>query len=387
MRFVAVALLAVLTACAKGMFDESAQQKQDVTYQLAQVPVIGGPVENPPSAPLADVKELPGWSEVVDKIEFGQCAVYWRRSRGEYGLSVTKLEYSEAALEAKREAVQVATYLRPVGSDGETRIAARAICLLPNGVTALEELKGYLTGIFPPAPKEEEDAQARLDQEGPCARHLGNPDPCPEIVVTGHPTPTCQLGFDWDEWSGECVPNFVGEGTTAPGGAPGGGSPGSSTGGPNENEEGEEEEPACTDDQTAIAAEYNDPDNWPCTTFTHLVTTHGKRGDPNIGVHKHDTGYLSQGFYSGASDVFVYVELRGLTGAGIESDWRCPVGNADPRVGGSAGSQHVLGTAGDFYSADFDARAAGIFSDAAELLADWWYSDTAHTHIDWRDRP
>lgn len=366
--------------------------------------MFNSPVENPPSTPLADAKKPPGWEEVVDKIEFQQCAVYWRRGGGEYGLAVTKLEYSEAALDAKREAVQVATYLRPVGSDGETRIAAQATCLLPNGVTALEELKGYLTGIFPPAPKEEEEEegpQARPDPDPPCARHAGNPDPCPEIVVTGHANPTCELGFDWDEESDSCVPNFVGGGTTTPGATPGGGTPGSSAaGGPNDNddndddeeddedEDEDEEEPACTDDQIAIADEYNDPVNWPCTKFSDAVTE-------GTGTHNHTHGYIDSRYDSGHRSVVSGVGDHGITGVDVSSDWRCPIGNAD--VGGKPNSQHKWGLAGDFHADEWSEVAWRTFADIAHQTGSGWNSGygsggncpeglcyLTYIHIDWR---
>ena len=257
------------------------------------------------------------------------------------------------------------------------------------------------------APKEAEvGAQARPDPDPPCARHAGNPDPCPTIVVTGHATPTCELGFDWDEESDSCVPNFVGEGTTTPGATPGNGTPGSSAaGGPNDNddddddneddeeeeeEDEDEEEPACTDDQIAIAAEYEShriEGEWPCEIFEHIIVERDKYGNPNTGVDGHQLGYLSQGYITGSTEVLRIVADEGLTGYGIETDWRCPDGNA-ALPNAVPGSQHVRGTAGDFYADDFDSEVHAVYERAGiEAGAGWMKEYKNHTHIDWRGLP
>ena len=194
-----------------------------------------------------------------------------------------------------------------------------------------------------------------------------SPDPCP-------------LGFDRDEFSGECVENFVGEGAgTGGNGDPGGnGNSGGSGGG----SPPPPPEPACTEDQIAFADEYNDPVNWPCTAFEDWVT-------PGNGTHGHQKGYLDDGFLYGSADVFAYVAAAGVSGAYLESDWRCPVGNA--AVGGVAGSTHTEGRAGDFTAPGFNEETHGKFTDAAGNADASWSSGygtgnqqyTSHIHIHW----
>ncbi len=76
----------------------------------------------------------------------------------------------------------------------------------------------------------------------------------------------------------------------------------------------------------AIADEYDDPVNCPCDVFTDSVLDGGD--------HRHETGYLSPDYLSGRG-----VVLSAVPAAWINSDWRCPKGNA--AVGGVAESTHI----------------------------------------------
>ncbi|WP_420442605.1 hypothetical protein [Candidatus Palauibacter sp.] len=102
-----------------------------------------------------------------------------------------------------------------------------------------------------------------------------------------------------------------------------------------EEDEKDDEEATCTDDQMAIADEYNDPVAWPCEKFTHEVI----HGD---GTHGHATGYLTDSYISGSGTVLGNVATRGVTGATITSNWRCPEGN---KIVGGTGTKHVEGRA------------------------------------------
>ncbi|MYC89693.1 MAG: hypothetical protein F4X22_15910 [Gemmatimonadales bacterium] len=173
---------------------------------------------------------------------------------------------------------------------------------------------------------------------------------CPEIVV-------CGAGLDWDEASGACVATGGGSGPTVapPPPAPPSPPPDGSSGGTSPPP-APPSEPACTDDQIAIAAEYNDPVTWPCTTFTHSVTT-------GRGTHGHATGYLTDSYISGSGNVLSGVAAAGVTGAVITSDWRCPTGNSNV---GATGLKHVHGRAGDFWAPGFLAKADGAGATPAE---------------------
>ena len=135
--------------------------------------------------------------------------------------------------------------------------------------------------------------------------------------------------------------------------------------------------PQCTADQEVIAAEYEaaGEGDWSCTTFDDAVTQ-------GSGTHGHQNGYLSSSYTSGSSAVWSYMSSNhGVTGW-INSDWRCPPGNT--AVGGSAGSLHMQGRAGDFDAAGFDEqmalwfRDAGIAAGAIEKL-----EYTGHYHLAW----
>jgi hypothetical protein len=165
---------------------------------------------------------------------------------------------------------------------------------------------------------------------------------------------------------------------------------------PGDNDDDADEE-VCTDDQQAIAREYNDPGAWPCTVFTHSVLLTDR------GTHGHSTGYLTDSYTSGRGNVLSGVATRGVTGAKITSDWRCPEGNR--RVGGT-GQTHVHGRAGDFWAPGFLKKADGTgataeeeetakrlhakFAEAAEAAGRTWHSPFGydgthkdHIHIYW----
>ena len=77
----------------------------------------------------------------------------------------------------------------------------------------------------------------------------------------------------------------------------------------------------------------------------------------------------------------------------VPSDWRCPQGNAN--VGGSIGSWHMEGNAGDFAfpGRDLTATEHKTLADYAEQELDATgisgygsgdFNYTGHIHIDWR---
>ncbi|MDE0259473.1 MAG: hypothetical protein OXR82_13940 [Gammaproteobacteria bacterium] len=122
---------------------------------------------------------------------------------------------------------------------------------------------------------------------------------------------------------------------------------------------GSEDEPECTDDQKAIAAEYDNDGEWPCDKFDD-TPVFGK------GTHGHATGYLTDSYISGSGVVLARVATRGVSGATITSDWRCPEGNA--LVGGT-GQTHVQGRAGDFWAPGFLEHASGAGATPEEVAA------------------
>lgn len=151
---------------------------------------------------------------------------------------------------------------------------------------------------------------------------------------------------------------------------------------------GSENEPECTEDQKAIAAEYDDDAEWPCDKFDDAPASGGG------GSHDHETGFLADSYTSGRSSVLAHVRANGVAGAQVNSDWRCPEGNRQEH--GRPGSRHVRGLAGDFDATDFDAVVHGKFAAAAVAANARWYSKygtgldargnkmyTSHIHIDW----
>lgn len=151
---------------------------------------------------------------------------------------------------------------------------------------------------------------------------------------------------------------------------------------------GSENEPECTEDQKAIAAEYDDDAEWPCDKFDDAPASGGG------GSHNHDTGFLADSYTSGRSSVLAHVRANGVAGAHVNSDWRCPEGNRQEN--GRPGSRHVRGLAGDFDATGFDAVIHGKFAAAAVAANARWYSKygtgldagdnqmyTGHIHIDW----
>ena len=109
---------------------------------------------------------------------------------------------------------------------------------------------------------------------------------------------------------------------------------------------------SCTEDQRAIAAEYNDPalytgaGRWPCDIFDDETDTPGATG-----IHDHRTVYLASGYITGKESVISYADNASLPGTRIDSSWRCPIGN--DLVGGVPDSQHMEGVAGDFHNSGF----------------------------------
>ncbi|MDE2834859.1 MAG: D-Ala-D-Ala carboxypeptidase family metallohydrolase [Bacteroidota bacterium] len=149
----------------------------------------------------------------------------------------------------------------------------------------------------------------------------------------------------------------------------------------------DDEESQCTEDQKAIATEYDDA-AWPCEKFVDDVT-HGR------GTHGHAKGYLSDGYKSGRDAVFSYMSSEFGVSAWINSDWRCPVGNA--MVHGVPESTHRKGIAGDFGAARFDEGIWEWFNEAAIDAGRTWNSGfddgksenrrsrnySSHIHIHW----
>lgn len=120
---------------------------------------------------------------------------------------------------------------------------------------------------------------------------------------------------------------------------------------------GSEDEPECTEDQKAIAKEYGNDGEWPCDKFDDSITTHDMSGNANRGTHGHDTGYIDSDYRTGRRAVLSYMrDEHSVTGIKMNSDWRCPDGNATVR--GKEGSAHVKGLAGDFDHPDFDDEMA-----------------------------
>ena len=143
----------------------------------------------------------------------------------------------------------------------------------------------------------------------------------------------------------------------------------------------------CTSDQSAIANEYEDEytggGDWPCSKFRMDHDAEHRDGD--TGIHDHTTGYLDYPYRVGKQVVLAYVRLNGVSGAWLESSWRCPIGNQ--QVGGVPGSQHVEGTAGDFDAPRFEESDSirDIFGEAAAYAnAGWSKEYSGWYHIDWR---
>ncbi|MYA32209.1 MAG: hypothetical protein F4164_02900 [Gemmatimonadales bacterium] len=364
----------------------------------------------------ADVDSLPAWRKVIEGMAEPGCGFHFRRVAGAYAPKEYWLAYSGKAT-AKAEAWKALVYnvlvtvSRPAEGGGTEvlpeRLAIRAVCAMPDTKDGTDEAMGRVEAIlkehgieFPGADKSE--ARAPAEEEGRWAlaalRWAGTrlgPRPlraaqdqhgcadyedarqCPmeDVEVTIHRPVRCSAGFDYEATTGECVSNTLGGGPTT------GGSGNSGTsGGGTSTPPTPPSEPECTDDQIAIAAEYNDPAAWPCTNFVDAVT-------PGTGTHGHTTGYLTVGFVSGSSVVLSEVAAAGVSGAFITSDWRCPTGNA--AVGGVPGSTHVAGRAGDFTAPGFDEDMHDDFLAAANSADASWISPyggsgyTGHIHIHW----
>ena len=298
---------------------------------------------------------LPPWEEVFAAMDAPGCVAHFRKVDGSYVAREYRLRYRGAALGRRARwsplayTVNVAASVRT--EDGgvrelPVRVGIRAVCRRPASAAGRSAAAGFVERLLAErglsVPSAAASARAVPEAGGSpaggwasalarAAAGLLLPRPllaqecvdlvCPEIVVTVSPDP-CPLGFDREEDTGECVENFVGEGTGGGGGGGNGGSGGSGGG----SDPPAPPDPSCTDDQVAIADEYDDPANWPCDVFTDSVLDGGD--------HRHETGYLSPDYLSGRG-----VVLSAVPAAWINSDWRCPKGNA--AVGGVAESTHI----------------------------------------------
>ena len=374
-----------------------------------------------------DAPSLPPWLESIRSMESEGCVIHLRRADGGYASKTYRLRYGRGARTADgRWRALVYTVrgvvTRPVEGGGtETlpeRLGARAACLLPDTRRGMDEARGRVEAILaeaglPGFRRASADAGTRGSGWAAAWAALGRlaerlpPRPlaaaqqqcytyppsmfgvgCPEMPgfppVNNVTTPinvTCPAGFDFEYSSGNCVKTGF---SPVPPITPGNGNTGGGGGTP--------PPPlpppplTCTDDQIAIADEYDDPVAWPCTQFTHSVISGGDHG--------HTTGYLSGAYLSGSAAV-----LSEVSGASINSDWRCPTGNA-AIPNSASNSQHVQGTAGDFDAPNFDHDLWIDFRDAADAAgasawsyypgtpecaaspSGWCYS--TYIHIDWR---
>ncbi|WP_419933958.1 D-Ala-D-Ala carboxypeptidase family metallohydrolase [Candidatus Palauibacter sp.] len=396
----------------------------------------------------ADVTELPKWETVIRGMAEPGCVFHFRRATGAYASREYKLVYSDAAKEVAKDWWQPLVYnvpgvvTRPTGDGGtETlpeHLGIRAVCVMPKSDQGTDEAVGAVEAILDslgvsalgtdsahaaaPAPEEEEEAPSWvLAALGWVRNHL-SPRPlsaaqdpsggsCPllppadcvvdEIGVKVTATPiriSCPAGFDFDWGAVGCThtgftptPLPVPAVPAVPIGSGGSKRPPPPPRAPN-----------CTDDQTAIADEYERHGysaRWTCELFDDAVTTEDFHGTDNDGAEEHLTGYLEPTYILGRNNVFARVHVAGISNTGINSDWRCPDGNA--AVGGEADSQHVLGTAGDFTARNFSEAIWREFERAALAEGPGWYSGygtrrscpapygrcyLGHIHIDWGPR-
>ena len=386
----------------------------------------------PVAAISADTENLPSVKEVIEELTKPGCVIHHRTLSDLYAEYRVELEFTPSALEASgRSRVLLygvnVTVKRSDGDGGEETLPkglrTRIVCKIPDTALGESEAEAWVEAFL----REKgidiaaDPAQASADR-GPLAevaqlawsgvrevwRRLA-PRPlsaaqssttytefeCETWAETGDAginctrieiTVTCPSGLDYEASSGLCVGGTsssppISVVVTHPGGSGGGGTDPT-------NPDDDDDEGTCTDDQQAIAREYaadsNFPGDWPCTMFTHSVTTVGGDGTPNTGTHDHVSGYLDDGFLNGRGSV-----LTAVSGAWIESDWRCPEGNA--AAGGTQASTHVLGTAGDFDAPGFNETMHGKFETAANAAEAKWSSSygsgnneyTGHIHIHW----
>ncbi len=319
------------------------------------------------------------------------CVVHYRAAAGGYVSQEFGLRFRRAARRGARRA-WVLTYevmgavSRP-REDGTVEtlppvLGVRAVCVLPGTGRARDETVARLEAVL-----EERGLRGRPETSAsvPLERAvryawaglrgaLGRLGPRPlsareclernrhnectawsvepiHVVAPGTPiTVTCPAGFDFEYSSGNCVrTGFDPVAPVWPG----------NSGGASPPPPPPPEPPACTDDQIAIADEYDDPAAWPCTMFTHSMT-------PGTGTHGHKTGYLTDSYISGSGNVLNDVAARGVSGAVITSDWRCPEGNS---LVGAKGLTHVHGRAGDFWAPGFLDEADGANATIEEEAA------------------
>lgn len=355
----------------------------------------------PRRGPAADAAELPSVKEVVEGLSKPGCVIHYRTLQDLYDEYRVELELSPSALDASGfrfllYGVNV-TLKRPTDGGGEETLpkglGLRTVCRIPDTELGESETRAWIEAFLREkgidvatasaegsaargpmaeaarlawsgvqevwrrlAPRPLNAAQSTTTTEFDCETWAETGDA--GISCTGYSvTVTCPFGFDYELSSGLCV---GGTSSSSPisvivnhSSSSGGGTPAD----PGDNNDDDDDEGTCTDDQQAIASEYNDPVAWPCTEFTHSVLL------TDTGTHGHSTGYLTDSYTSGRGNVLSGVATRGVTGAKITSDWRCPEGNR--RVGGT-GQTHVHGRAGDFWAPGFLKKADGEGATAEE---------------------
>jgi hypothetical protein len=385
------ACLLVLAGCGEPLVPDSPPSRVGSSVAAS---VASG---TPRRGPAADAATLPSVKEVVEGLSKPGCVIHYRTLSDLYDEYRVELEFSGAAREPSGR-LSVLLYglgltVRRPTADGKIEtlpkgMGMRAVCRIPDTTLGASEARAWIEAFLREkgidvaaapaegsaargpvaeaarlawsgvrevwrrlAPRPLNAAQSMTITEFDCETWAETGDA--GISCTGHSvTVTCPFGFDYELSSGLCV---GGTSSSSPISVVVNG-PGSSGGGtdpadPGDNDDDDDDDGTCTDDQQAIAREYaadsNFPGDWPCTLFTHPVTTVGGDGTPNTGTHGHTTGYLDDDFLNGSGTV-----LAAVSGAWVESDWRCPEGNA--AVDGTQASAHVLGTAGDFDAPGFN---------------------------------
>lgn len=156
----------------------------------------------------------------------------------------------------------------------------------------------------------------------------------------------------------------------------------------------------CTQDQLDIDAEYDDESlyNPPRRAKTHFTCADFDDGDitRGTGTHGHDAGFIHPTYRANRSRLLSCCPGIALK---INSDWRCPRGNANLPTPGAIGSWHMEGNGGDFAKSNGTALTkeeyAAIRKFAidelnvnADGISNWGTSGsftyTRWIHIDWR---
>ena len=178
----------------------------------ARVPT-GLPVSGAATDSSATVAEVPEWEEIVEGLEFGECAAYWRRASGEYTLAMVEIDFSEYALSGPETAVQEKLFLRPIKGTEEDELGPKSDLRVPLLRGGPAELLEALEAIFPD--ESDPNGAGASATVVPTAPALGGvqsddePTPCyklpPDAEVDywcPHLTARvrrddCDLGFDW----------------------------------------------------------------------------------------------------------------------------------------------------------------------------------------------